>query len=125
MSTSEPRIPARFDPDPWDEDLARSTSTGRQAAEAARRDYEPNGIPRSHLKPCEAEGRDGTELPQCFKVYVPRPDGRFGMVFKAVLIDGRLQMDFVAFGMRHHPKRSHALTVYEVAHIRLHDHEQN
>jgi len=43
MPPSEPRFPARFDPDPWDEDLARSTTTGRQAAQAARRDYEPNG----------------------------------------------------------------------------------
>lgn len=43
------------------------------------------------------------------------------MVFKAVLIDGQVQMNFVAFGVRHHPKGSHALTVYEVAHTRLDD----
>jgi hypothetical protein len=29
---------------------------------------------------CEAEGRDGTRLPACFKVYLPEPDGKFGMV---------------------------------------------
>lgn len=125
MDTSGPRIPARFDPDPWDEDLAHSTPNGRQAAEAGRRDYEPKGIPRSHLKPCKAEGQDGTMLPQCFKVYVPQPDGKFGMVFKSVLIAGQLQLDFLAFGVRHHPKGSHALTLYEVAHIRLQDHGRN
>ena len=40
MPTSEPRFPARFDPDPWDEDLARSTPAGATAAQNARRDYE-------------------------------------------------------------------------------------
>ncbi len=113
------RIPARFDPDPWGQDLAHTTPAGRQAAEAAHRDYEPEGIPHSHLKHCEAEGRDGTSLPRCFKVYIPQPNGKFGMVFKVVLIDGRMQMDFVAFGMRHQPKESHAPTVYEIAHERL------
>ncbi len=119
MSTSEPRIPARFDRDPWDEDLARSTPAGRTAAHDARRCYETDGIPRSHLKPCEPEGRDGTRLPGCFKVYVSRPNGPWGVVFKAAFIDGRLQMDFLAFGVRHHPKGSHAPTVYEIAHRRL------
>lgn len=119
MSTSEPRFPARFEPDPWDEDLARSTSAGHQAAGAARHDYQPNGIPISHLKACEAEGRDGTNLPDCAKVYLPQPDGKFGAIFKAVRIDGRLRLDFLAFGMRHHPPNSHAPTVYDIAHRRL------
>jgi hypothetical protein len=120
MSTSEPRFPARFAPDPWDEDLARSTPAGRTAAEAARRDYEPNGIPRSHLRPCDEEGRDGTNLPQCFKVYVPHPDGRFGMVFTIDRKADKPTLVFLAFGVRHHPKGSHALTVYQLAHRRLH-----
>jgi len=119
MPTPGPRFPARFDPQAWDEDLARSTPAGRTAVRDARGDYEPNGIPRSHLKPCEAEGRDGTNLPQCFKVYLPPPDGRFGMVFT---IDGNADKPafvFLAFGVRHHPKGSHAPTVYEIAHGRL------
>lgn len=119
MSPSEPRLPARFDPDPWDEDLARSTTTGRQAAQAARRDYEPNGIPRSHLKPCEAEGSDGTSLPDCAKIYLPQPNGKFGMVFTIDRKADKPTLLFLAFGVRHHPKRSHAPTVYEIAHQRL------
>ncbi len=118
MSTSEPRIPARFDPSPWDEDLAHSTPAGRTAAHNARRAYEPDGIPRSRLKPCEAEGRDGTRLPYCFKVYVTHPDGPWGVVFKTVLVDCRLHMDFLAFGLRH-PTGPGALSVYEVADRRL------
>jgi hypothetical protein len=69
MSTPEPRFPARFDPDPWDEDLARSTRAARTAAQD-----------------------------------------------KPTLL-------FLAFGVRHYPPNSHALTVYEIAYNRLHDQE--
>jgi hypothetical protein len=119
MSTSEPRFPARFDPDPWAEDLARSTPVGRQAAQTARRSYEPDGIPRSHLKPCEALGGDGTSLPDCAKIYLPRPDGRFGMVFTIDSEADKPSLLFLAFGVRHHPKTSHTPTVYEIADRRL------
>lgn len=125
MSASEPRFPARFDPDPWDEDLTRSTPAGRMAAEVARRAYEADGVPRSRLRPCDAQGRDRTNLPQCFKVYVPHPGGRFGMVFTIDSKDGKPILMFLAFGVRHHPPGSHALTVYEIAHSRLHDRERN
>jgi hypothetical protein len=84
MPTSELRFPARFDADLLDEHLERSTPASRTAGEVARRKYERDGIPRSHLKPCEAEGRDGN-LPHCFKVYVPHPDGFWGMVFEIVV----------------------------------------
>jgi hypothetical protein len=120
MSTSDPRIPARFDRDPWEEDLARATHAGRTAAEAARDGYEPSGIPRSHLKPCDEEGRDGTSLPQCFKVYLPRPNGRFGMVFTIDKKANELTLMLLAFGVRHHPPESNTPTVYQTAHQRLH-----
>ena len=113
------RFPARFDPDPWDEDLARSTPVGRTTAEAARGHYEPDGIPRSNLKPCEAEGRDGTSLPDCAKIYLPLPNGRFGMVFTIDRRADKPALEFLAFGIRHHPEGSHAPTVYEIAHQRL------
>jgi hypothetical protein len=41
------------------------------------------------------------------------------MILKLVEIDGRLRLDFLAFGVRHHPKGSHALSVYDIAHGRL------
>ncbi len=56
-------FPAYFDPNAWDEDLARTTAAGREAAEAARRVYQQSGIPFEHLRGVEAEGRDGTVLP--------------------------------------------------------------
>jgi hypothetical protein len=114
------RIPARFDPDQWEEDLARSTPAGRQAAQDAHHDYEPDGVPLSHLKACEAEGRDGTALPDSVKIYLPRTNGRFGMVFHAITIEGKLHLHYLAFGVRHHPTGSHAPTVYQIAHRRLH-----
>jgi len=113
------RFPARFDPDAWEVDLARATRAGRIAAEHARHNYSKNGVPREHLRPCDPEGRDGTGLPRCLKVYLPQPAGRFGMVLKLVDVDRQVQLDFLAFGVRHHPKGSHSRTVYETAHLRL------
>jgi hypothetical protein len=119
MPTSDPRFPVQFDADPWEEDLERSTPAGRTAAQAARRDYEPDGVSRSHLKACEPEGRDGTNLPDCAKLYLPPPDGKFGMVFTIDRQANKPALVFLAFGVRHHPSGSHALTVYELADQRL------
>jgi hypothetical protein len=118
-SASEPHFPARFNPDAFDEDLAHSTPAGRTAAIAARREYETGGVPFSHLKPCEPVGRDGTELPDCAKVYVPHPNGKWGMVFHAFMVDRKVHLHCLAFGVRHHPDDSHALDVYKVAARRL------
>ncbi len=116
MPTSEPRWPARFDADLLDEHLARSTPAGRTAGETARREYERDGIPQSHLKACEPEGRDGTRLPDSVKVYLPHPNGSWGMVFKIVVpAHERPRLRYLAFGARHHPKGANALTVYQLA----------
>jgi hypothetical protein len=119
LSTPEPCFPARFDPDVWEADLARTTPTGRGVAQRARSEYEQQGVPRSDLRPCDAEGPDGTMLSRCFKVYLPRPAGRFGMVLKVVEVERRLRLEFIAFGVRHHPPDSNAATVYQLAHQRL------
>jgi hypothetical protein len=119
--TSELRFAARFDPDAFREDMARATPTGRDAAEAARHRYEASGVPRSELGECNAEHRDGTKLPQCLKVYLPPPAGRFGMVFKFVVADDGPRLEYLAFGVRHHPPDSNAPTVYEIGHQRLND----
>jgi len=120
VPTSEPRFPARFDPDIWAEDIARSTPAGREAACTARRSYEADGIPRSHLRPCEGEGRTGIDLPDCAKVYVPDPYGKWGIVFQMVVpADEPPHLRYLAFGVRHHPRGSHALDVYDIAGARL------
>ena len=117
--TGEPHFPARFDPEAFREDMARTTPAGRDAAETARRRYEADGVPRSELRPCDPEHRDGTELPQCLKVYLPPPAGRFGMVFRFVIAGDGPRLDYLAFGVRHHPPGSNAPTAYEIAHRRL------
>jgi hypothetical protein len=120
MSRSEPHFPVRFDPLAWAEDLSRSTDAGREAGIAARRRYERGGVPRSELRPCDPEARDGTVLPNCVKAYVPHRDGRFRLVFRAAVGSDGLELVFLAFGVSHHPAGSHARTVYQIAHDRLH-----
>jgi hypothetical protein len=93
---------------------------GSEIAAATRRDYERGGIPVADLLACDEEGRDATRLPGCVKVYLPRPAGMFGMVFAIERQEGRLSLVYLAFGVRHHPRDSNALTVYEIAHLRLH-----
>lgn len=114
-------FPVRFDGPAWEEDLARTTDAGRRAAQSARRRFEGEGIDRSELRPCDPEARDGTSLPGCVKVYLPPPAGRFGMVFRFLMIEGRLTAVYLAFGVRHHPTGAHAQTVYQIADRRLHD----
>ncbi len=45
MPTSEPRFPAQFDSDVFNEDLDRSTRAGRAATRAARGEYASHGGP--------------------------------------------------------------------------------
>lgn len=116
----EQRFPVVFDEEWWRIDLARATPAGRKVAKAARPEYERDGVPRAHLRPCEPDHRGGTKLEQCFKVYLPPPAGRFGMVLRIEMVEKRSQLHYLAFGVRHHPKGSHAESVYQVAHRRLH-----
>lgn len=70
---------------------------------------------------CAVEGRDGTQLGGCVKTYVPWPAGRFGGVLVAVSHPERpVGLRVIAFGVRHQPRHAHTLSVYEIAHRRLH-----
>jgi hypothetical protein len=102
------------------EDTMRSGRAGAKALREAKGRFGPEGVEIRSLRRCDSEGRDGTKLPACFKVYLPSPNGKFGMVFRFVRdVDG-LALRYVAFGVRHHPRDSNAPTVYEIAHRRLH-----
>lgn len=113
------RAPALFDDAAFAEDVNRASDTGQEVALAARREYEQQGVPLDHLLPCEEEGPEGTALQHCMKIYLPRPDGKFGMVFRIELRDKKALLVYTAFGVRHHPRDSHAPTVYEIADQRL------
>lgn len=98
----------------------RSGRTGAEELREARSQFEGNGVEIKALRRCDSEGRDGTELPACFKVYLPAPNGKFGMVLRFIRDSDGLALRYIAFGVRHHPRDSNALTVYEIAHRRLH-----
>jgi hypothetical protein len=107
-----------FSDDAFDEDVAHASSGGRAAADVARQIYERHGVPIGELREVQDEGRDGTILPGCMKVYLPPPDGDFGMVFKLEIRDTGARLRYLAFGLRH-PTGPGALSVYEVADQRL------
>lgn len=115
------RASALFDDAAFAEDLTRANEAGRAVALAARNEFEESGVPVAYLLACDEEGPDGTALLHCMKVRLPHPDGRFGMVFRIELREGKSVLAFAAFGVRHHPPDSNAPTVYEIAHRRLHD----
>lgn len=113
--------PAVFDDALFNADVQRTSDAGAAAARAARKRFETSGIPRDELRLCEAEGIEGNQLPSCLKVYLPPPAGRFGMVLQLEIVDDRAQLQYIAFGVRHHPPDSNAETVYQIAHKRLQD----
>ncbi len=45
MPDTRHTLPARFDRDAWDEDLARASGVGRAAAQTARHGYELRAYP--------------------------------------------------------------------------------
>lgn len=115
------RFEVRFDDLSFEEDLARATRRGRDVAVEARERLEREGADPSELLRCQPEHRDGTQLPNCVKAYLPPPDGRWGMVFE-LLRDrstGKLVLVCLAFAERH-PNPRRALDVYQRAHERLH-----
>jgi hypothetical protein len=113
------RAPALFDDAAFAEDLRRASAAGEEVALAARREFEAQGVPVSSLLACDEEGPEGTALRHCVKLRLPPPGGKFGMVFRIELREGRSILAFAAYGVRHHPSDSHARTVYEIAHDRL------
>jgi hypothetical protein len=108
-----------FDEGAFAEDTMRSGRSGAETLREARSRFERGGVEITALRRCEPEGRDGTKLPACFKVYLPAPNGRFGMVFRFVRNSDGIALRYLAFGVRHHPRNSNAQTVYEIAHRRL------
>lgn len=114
------RAPALFDDAAFVEDLRRASDAGEEVALAARREFEAQGVPVASLLACDEEGPEGTALRHCMKLRLPPPDGKFGMVFRVELREGKSLLAFAAFGVRHHPAESNAPTVYEIAHHRLH-----
>lgn len=114
-----PRFEIRVVDQALDEDLAHCTAAGRSAIETMLSALSKEGISRGWLRRCEAEGRDGTRLGGCVRLYIPQPAGQWGAVFAADVEDGTPVLVLIAVGERH-PERPWRPSVYEVAHRRLH-----
>lgn len=85
----------------------------------------PNGrLALADVRPCEAHGRDATELPGCAKLYLPLSDAPaserpFAFVLQLARDQaGELVWVFLAFGHRH--PGPGVRSVYERAHRQLH-----
>ena len=120
------RLDVSFDADVWSQEVERLRARGpmRAAAERARGEIAADGVRRTALRACRAEGDDGTRLARCLKVYVPlgdRPASErpYAMVLEvAVARDGAMTLRFIAYGARH--PQAGTRSVYERAHKRLH-----
>ena len=114
------RAPVVFDAEAWAEDL--QPASGREVAVDSRARLEREGQPVSELRACDAEGRDGTRLAGCLKVYLPPPAGPWGFVFLLgrSTDGGPARLEFLAFGLRHPPEGTRRPSVYAIAHRRLH-----
>ena len=52
------------------EDTMRSGRAGAETLREVRSEFERDGVEIKTLRRCDPEGRDGTKLPACFKVYL-------------------------------------------------------
>ena len=118
------RVRARFDADAFESDLGRlrADSRARPVAEEARAAFTGEGVERTELMRCAAEGRDGTRLAGCLKVYLPLEESE--RPFRMVLIAGEreagLELVYLAFGVGDQPQASPAPSADAIAHRRLH-----
>jgi hypothetical protein len=115
------RLAVRFDELAFSDDLEHATPAGRDVAQAARQRLERDGTDLQEFRRCDPDGRDGTRLANCVKVYLPGPGGRWRMVFEITRdkMSGALGLTYRAFGVGH-PEHPWQPSAYQVAHRRLH-----
>lgn len=113
-----PRFEVRVIDEVLTEDLVRCTPAARAAIEPMVATLREDGAPREWLLRCEEEGRDGTRLGGCVKLYIPQPAGQWGAVLVGDEEAGKPALVLIAVGERH-PGRPWKRSVYEIAHRRL------
>lgn len=117
--SAESAFPVRVVEDELAEDLTHATEAARAAIKAVVDELRDGGAPVDWLRPCEAEARDGTELADCVKLYIPRPAGQWGAVLSVDRETSGPALVLLAVGERH-PGRPWRPSVYQIAHRRLH-----
>lgn len=114
-----PRFEVRVVEQVLAEDLAHCTPAARAAIKPVVATLREKGAPRGWLLRSEDEGRDGTRLGGCVKLYLPQPAGQWGAVLAADEAATKPALVLIAVGERH-PERPWKPSVYEIAHRRLH-----
>lgn len=114
-----PRFEVRVIDEVLSEDLARCTPAARASIEPMVATLREEGAPREWLRRCEEEGRDGTRLGGCVKLYIPQPSGQWGAVLAGDEEAAKPALVLIAVGERH-PAQPWKPSVYEIAHRRLH-----
>jgi hypothetical protein len=97
----EPRFAVSVDDVLLGEDLAHATAAGRAAIAPVIHQLKSTGVSKSRLKRCQAEGRDGTHLAGCVKIYIPQPDGPWGAVLTGDKLAAVPTLVLLATGQRH------------------------
>ena len=118
-TAESPRFGLRVDEETLAEDLAHASKAAKAAIEPAIRELEDGGIAADSLRACDPEARDGTQLGDCVKLYIPQPAGQWGAVFTIDPESSKPALVLLAVGERH-PERPWRPSVYEIAHRRLH-----
>jgi hypothetical protein len=97
----------RFDELAFAEDMSHASAAGRRVALDTRRRLELDGVDVGDLLRCQPEGRDGTRLERCVKLYLPSAGGPWRMVFEITrnLANGELVLAYLAFGLGHPASR--------------------
>jgi hypothetical protein len=115
------RFPVRVDRTWLKADLDNATPAGREALASALAAFRKSGVPVERLRACDANGRDGTNLGGCVKVYLPPPLGPWGAVFTGAISEtGKVPTLLLLAAGERHPSKPWRPSVYEVAHRRLH-----
>lgn len=114
-----PRFDVRVVDEVLAEDLAHCTPAARASIEPMIATLSEEGAPREWLRRCEEEGRDGTRLGGCVKLYIPQPAGQWGAVLAGDEEVAKPALVLIAVGERH-PAQPWKPSVYEIAHRRLH-----
>jgi hypothetical protein len=94
-----------------------------EVATSGRRHAERRGVALSDILPCDARGRDGTDLAGCGKLYLaltegPASERPFAFVLQLARDTEKLWFGCSAFGLRH--PDTGIRSVYERAHRQLH-----
>lgn len=113
-------VPLRFDEAQLAADLERLPASAAVEIGRLRKLVEQHGgIPAGRLRRCDPEGRDGTRLANCVKVYVPEGENKWGLVAAVVAHPDRpFGLRALAYGVRH--PTGTTPSVYRIAHQRLH-----